>query len=910
MRRALSVGVALFAAASARAEPVSVQVGDHGSFGRLVFEVTGPGRAEVVQRDETVQITASGTTIGTPPRVPRNVLAFEGGDGKASVTVATGARIKSVRSGKYLILDVFDPGPRPHALTSAATHLNPLWTPPPVAKPAAAPAAVSAPAPAPAETPAKPVEAPAPPAAPAEQETAEAAADAPAAAKKPAAPEPIRVQAGLEVGAAAFRRGDLGIVVFDDRVDVAPSVADGLLDRATVQQTQGATVVTLPLSADEAIAMTRDRAGWVIDVGAAPGTVAAQSAVADGIAFQFDQSGRALTISDPTTGQTLLLGTVRQGGRDSGKIDTPRIATGYALLPTWLGLALEVTSDSVDLRTSHTGFTLKIPDRAAPGTAVAAVPENQFRIPNAGPEALLRQLDAQIASAATSPPRSRGDERIGAARTMLALGMATEAQALLNLAANDDPSIATNPTTAALQGIAAVLAQRPGDAAGLDNPSLPASGDIALWRSLRDVELGKPSPSLGNFWPTLSRYPTAVRQRVGPTVIEAAIDAGSMVPPSEMDGPAFAFARALQKEKTGEIDAALEEFDAVAGQRDERELVRASVAATELRLRSGKITPAAAADQIDRQTVRWRGNDQELAMRLRVAELRTLASQWRPALESLRQTETIFPETKDRVAAMKSGVFTLLLVAKNETLNPLEVVTMAGDFADCIPDGVDGERIAGLLAEKLVALDLPSRAIPVLQRLMDSAASPVAKAAFGLRLAKLRLDAEEPEKAEALLTSINADALPPADAEQRLLLLARARATRGDPAGAATLLASLDTPASQDMRAAFLAKAGDWSTSLQVLQKLVASAVPDTGDLSERQQDIVMREATAAVQSGNGQVVRDLKRFETRMTPPRSDVFKLLTANAVESPDDLPRAARELAMSRTLPERLNALKGR
>lgn len=916
MKRAVPLSIMLLAAGSARAEPIRVQVGDHANYGRLVFELNGPAKAKVVQTGDKLEISLPGETISTPTRVPRNVVGFSGGDGSATVTLVTGSRFKSVQTNRLLIVDVLDPASRARAVLG--TRPNPDWTLSSTVKPADAPPPPNAPPTRPTESPVKPIEIPAKPAeapakpAPADEtQSAEAPAPASPEGKDPASqsPAPIFVAAGPDVGAVAFRRGDLGIVVFDDRVDLTPGSDDGTPDRASVQQLQGATILTLPLARDQALAVARDHNGWVIETGTHPATAAPQTAVPEGIAFQFGQSGRALTISDPVTGQTLLLGTLRTGGNDHTVIDTRRAATGYVLLPTWLGLALEVTSDDVDLRASQTGFTLKIPDRSAPGTAVVATRENQFRIPTGTSEALARQLNAQIASAAISPPRSRGTERIGAARTMLALGMAAEAQALLTLAANDDPSIAADPMTSALGGIAAVLAQRPGDAAGLDNANLPANGDVALWRSLRDVEQGKTAPNLGNFWPTLARYPIAVRQRVGPTVIEAAIEEGNAIPESELEGPAFAFARALQKQRAGETEQALEALDAIAGQRDERDSVRASVAATELRLSKNMISPAAAADQIDRQSVRWRGNGRELAMRLRVAELRTIASQWRQALESLRETEKLFPEAKDRVAALKSGVFTLLLVAKNETLNPLEVVTIAGDFADCIPEQ-DGERLAALLAEKLVALDLPSRAIPVLQRLIDKAGSPATKAEFALRLAKLQLDADDPTKAESTLSAIDPEVLPAAESEQRLLLLARARAGRGDPAGAATILAGMDTPASDDMRAMFLAKAGDWPASLQALQKVVAKLIPDTGDLTEQQQDIIMREATAAVQANDVQAVRDLKRFEERIKPPRSDVFRLLTANAVESPDDLPRAARELAMTRTLPDRLNALKVR
>ncbi len=51
-----------------------------------------------------------------------------------------------------------------------------------------------------------------------------------------------------------------------------------------------------------------------------------------------------------------------------------------------------------------------------------------------------------------------------------------------------------------------------------------------------------------------------------------------------------------------------------------------------------------------------------------------------------------------------------------------------------------------------------------------------------------------------------------------------------------------------------------------------------------------------------------MKRYDGRLTAPRTDLFRILTATAVQSPEDLPRAAKELAMSRTLPDRLSALK--
>ena len=168
-------------------------------------------------------------------------------------------------------------------------------------------------------------------------------------------------------------------------------------------------------------------------------------------------------------------------------------------------MALETSSDQIDLKVSLAGYSLETVDKTTTNATAAARQENQFNIPVAPTDILLRQLSAQMASAAAAPPRGRGPDRVAAARTMLALGMSAESEALLGLAAADDPVVARDPNTAALMGVAAVLAGRSADAGGLDNPALPTGGDIALWRGLRDVNEGKPAPALAGAWPAYIR---------------------------------------------------------------------------------------------------------------------------------------------------------------------------------------------------------------------------------------------------------------------------------------------------------------------------------------------------------------------------------------------------------------------
>ena len=946
MRIALACCLSL-ACTPARAEQAAVKVSDEPTFGRVAISIASTVTTTQGQHGTRIDITVpADIEIATPDTVPRNVVSMVGGRGSAQLTVLPGAHLKWNKERKTLIIRVLDPPSREQNSTLAlASHTNPAKPQPtpalqetaansqaPSTLPTSAPPTSAPPASAPLAPPTVALPISASPASAAPISPPPAAAPVLATAPKPdpapepghttdeAAPrpsQPVRqasrafaVSAGANVGVASFRRGKLGVVVFDDRVALADSDDEKPLLNPAIQPIQRGTMMTVPLADDESLAIVRSDDTLTIAIATPTGSPAVTTTTPTGIRFQVAKPGRVMAVSDAVSGQTVLIGTTRQTDGERARVDIGRSAPGYVLLPTWLGVALETSADQIDLKVSLSGYALETADKNATNATAAARQENQFSIPVAPTPVLLRQLSAQTASAAAAPPRGRGPDRVAAARTMLALGMSAESEALLNLAAADDPAIARDPKIAALMGVAAVLAGRPADAAGLDNAALPTGGDIALWRGLRDVNLGKPAPALAGAWPLLSAYPEAVRRQIAPAVLEAAAENGADVPAQEMEGPSLALARALKLAHDGQIGPALAALDAIRDSRDERDSVRAAIAATELKLKVGQSTAADAADQLERQTVRWRGDAQELALRLRVATLRTQAGQWRSALDTMRQTEAVFPDAKAKTAEMKAGVFRALLAEPAPEIAPLEMVLIAGEFADSVPDGPDGDRLAGLLADKLAALDLPSRAIPVLQKLIDKAQSTAAKAEFALRLAQMQLDAGEPEKAETLLSSLDMSGVTPARDEQRTVLLARAKAAHGDFAGAATMLLTVSTPDADQMRSNFYARAGDWQRSLETLEGMVTASVPDTGDLDEKQQDLVLREATAAVQAGDSDALKRLKRFDRRLTPPRADLFRVLTASAVKGPEDLPRAARELAMSRSLPDRLNALKSR
>ena len=906
---------------------VSVRAGDHPGFGRVVFDFAAPTGFDLVEDGGRVLVVfEGGPALGAAPPPPRNVRSIRAAEGSATLILIPGARVRSARMGNRVVLDVRDPAPdRPARVAARAA---PRAPPPALPEPAPAPVAAAPPA---ALAAADPVsvaaDAHALPLVPVEQKALPGALPPPVPAPlapvptAPVAmaelPAPIRRPAGVlmvadpGVGAASFRRGDRGLVVFDARaVGSQPDWPD-----ATVQEGQDSTALSVPLAPGEALVLRRAAAGWQITVAdgpaASPGI--ALTAAPDGLRMAMERPGRVVTIVDPVTGQAFLVGTANPAAGSGPGNQAVRRAPAYAIVPTWQGVAVEPYSDQVDLRPTTTGFVLKGPALSPVADAVIATAgpfTRRYDFAAQPVPALQLRLQAQITAAAAAPVRSRSADRMAAAQTMLSLGLATEAMGVLSLVAAEDPAAAATAEHAGLSAIAALLAGRSAEAMALDDGRLDGTDEMTLWRGVRDA-MRDTDPGAGQDLPRLlplaDAYPAALRDRLRPLIVEAAIATGQddlVKAALASDDPSLAYARAMLRERAGDTDAALAMLDTVSVGRDQLAQVRAGARAAELRLRTGAITPAQAADTTERLAAAWRGDARESRLRLRAAELRTMAGAFRPALELLRDTERLFPEQQSVVRSAMAAVFAAML-AHPQAVPPLDLVTMASEFVGLLPVGT-GDGVPALLADKLVALDLPARAAPVLGQLMAAAAPGPVRAGIGLRLAQLEFEAGTLPAAQAALDGSAVPDLPAMLTEQRGLVQARLTSARGDLAGAVTGLQALGTVAADDLRATLLERAADWRGSLLALSDLAGRVVPATGPLTEVMQDIVLRQATSAVQANDAAVLADLRRRHgPRLAGARADLFRVLTADPVRSPSDLPRTATELALARTLPERLD-----
>jgi hypothetical protein len=104
-------------------------------------------------------------------------------------------------------------------------------------------------------------------------------------------------------------------------------------------------------------------------------------------------------------------------------------------------------------------------------TMAAAGLTRLFEFPRQSTATLAWRARQQAIAAATSSPLTRGPKRHALAESLVGLGLGVEARTLLQVTMKDDPIEAASPTTIGLAAIAALLADRPGEAGDLARTS-------------------------------------------------------------------------------------------------------------------------------------------------------------------------------------------------------------------------------------------------------------------------------------------------------------------------------------------------------------------------------------------------------------------------------------------------------
>ncbi len=962
-------------AQSQSSNPIAVRYGNHPGFGRLVFD-TADGAAVPANRSGDV-VTVQ---LGRPSRVddammPHNVRAVRSDLTTVTFEIAAGAMLRRSIVNRHLVLDVLDP-PSPTAAIprEPAKPLATVQMPKPSSNDRAhveaaaqepggrfvrsAPeahewvqandsAAIGADADKnvtaavmPASSAGASADATTGPLAVQASDVGKAALLAASSTVPEAGPgHRLSVPFGPQVGAAAFRRGADAIVVFDERkpIDLSALQDDPVFGHATVQLLPTATVLRMKLVTPAELRLERRAGAWIVtaiggDAVPSPLQPILPDQAGGTVSLLAPQPGLVVSMPDVTTGGILIVGTQRAAGQG---VAVARRSPEFMLLPTWQGVVVEAISDSIALHATTAGFELSaegdgealVSSSKSSDLAVAAEASRlsrAFDIPDLPTNALIRRMQGAVISAAATPVQSRAEPRRAVAESMIALGMGVEAQALLGLAATGDARSSEDPTAVGLSAIAGLLAGRTAEAAGIDDPRLDGTDEVAFWRAVRTAMGREGAPAaaqtFANTLPLLLNYPSGLRERLLPLVAETmalggqAAAAQILVDQRKEDG-SLDMARGLllqaQAREKGEAPtAALAIFDRIAHTVDRLGRFHAAIDAAELRLSSGAATPAQTAETLGKLLFAWRGDDHEVDLRLRVAELQAQSDQWRPALKLLRETEADWP---DRRASTHARLQATLAQAVSPTaqasLKPFDLVALVEENADLMPDGEAGQQLAEHVCDQLVALDLPERTLPFLEKMVATGKPGVSRAAFGAKLAAVRLQQGNASGAIDALSATVSDELPASLLEGRTITFAAAVARQGDLASATRALTELDTERG-DLTLIDLAEAAKrWPEAVTAIRHYADRTIPISGPLTEAQAQLLLRFASAASQAGDSVGLQRLRSQNLSRMPggKTADLFNLLTDQPVRAISDLARVTRDVALARAIPSALSAI---
>ena len=867
---------------------VAVRVGIHDGIDRLVFDWPKKADYKLSQSDGKVQIAFDQPAAidmarlahALPERLRPASLSADGT--QVEFTLPPGHQVDDIRQANLIILDVVQGKPPAPA---------PAPPPPPVK--VEAPPATPAP-PVVAETPAAPVR---PPVAPADADE-----DAPAPSSQVSGTLGSAAENGLQIrytliddgvslrfewkqpaAAAIFRRGNAVWMVFDraQKMDFADFHAANWPVITSIAQvpSRSGTVLRLAVWAGFNPSVRRAGTAWVVDLRNQPqradapvqGQVRSDGPNASMIFPVADPSG-PVSLTDPDSGDVLVTVPLPQIGQGS---DLGAEYPDFRVLPTAQGLVFRPTSDQLAIRAQPSLVELSAPgglalssdaDRHAERTGKAD--ENRVFDPagwQAPGEDFTLRRQGLMQAIVTASPEDKNNARIDLARFFFANAMGPEALSVLRAIERDAPAMFDDPNLRALRGASEELANQLDTAlADLGDPSLDERPDGQLWRAVLAADRGLWTDALNAYTKSgnvLKNYPEALRNILSIKLAEALLNAGERDKANALAADVLAHnptasetdrAKVLQGRILaiqGDTKQAIDLWQQVSKSPDSSlARAQATYAMTLTQLDEKQIDRADAIAALDRLRFVWRGDDFEIRVLRKLAELQIADGDYRSGFRSLRQVLASYgdnPASHGVADEMQQYFVDLFLGKAAGNVTPLQQLGLYDEFKELTPAGAAGDEIIRKLADQLVKVDLLDRAADLLDNQVKTRLTGVDQARVAAQLALVRLLDRRPDDAIAALDiPVSAD-LPPELTRQRLELRARALAEQNQDADALKLLTGDDSPDADRLRVDTYWKTQNWSAVVPVLQHGLKK--PEAGKVDEDTARAVLKIATAMV---------------------------------------------------------------
>lgn len=716
--------------------------------------------------------------------------------------------------------------------------------------------------------------------------------------------------------AAVFRRADYLWVVFDryQQVDLAKLAKEGAPYITFVEQLpyRNNTIIRMVTRPDINPSARRDGLNWVLDFRALPlrptraiEINAQLDRPAPNLFLSINEAGRTVAVEDPEVGDYLLIIPVIPISygiypeRTFTDLDMPITAQGVVVIPK---------SDGVRAQASRTGIDVDVDGGMALSKALASADgsmggeEKTQRILNIGDwqigkiDDYVRNKQALQNALGDERPDTRQQARFRLARFEFVNGFYPEGLAILRVMKGSDPEVENTGPYRALRGAANMMMRRYQEAADdFNHFTLANEEDARFWLAAARAKLGNPAAQAETLIQTgalIRAYPRAVKIPLALIGVDATIAAGDdfgaqgfidlirKETPSVNELAAIDYMDGKLNQKIGELQVALQQYRKA----EESTSLLYSVLGTrdrlELEHKLGTVSTAQLIEGLEKLRYRWRGDDIELDLLLRLADLYVGEKDYGTALRTLKITTSYFKDDPrvDEAAGKMAGIFEeLYLNAASEKLSPVTAIALFDEFRSLVPPGEKGDEMIRKLADRLVSVDLLDQAAVLLERQVQFRVTGVDRARIGARLALVYLLNKQPAKA---IETLNDTATPDATRElnaQRRRLEARALTDLNKVDEAVLLLGTDTTPETKQLRAEIYWRAQDWANAARALSEMVPDV--DSGSLSDANARLVLDWATALTLAGDERtLVRVRQRYTVPMgSTPYKDAFVLIT---------------------------------
>lgn len=682
------------------------------------------------------------------------------------------------------------------------------------------------------------------------------------------------------VPTALFKRADsIWMIVADNApLDVQPIKTEGgaLIAAASSVPVQGGQAIRIKLNRPQLASLSGDQQGLVLtladqDVAASQPLVAERN-VGDptraNISIAVSKPGPLLRFHDPEVGDTLAVVTLPLPVRGFLR---PQNFVEFSLLESVQGIAVSTNSDDVSVEARPDkifigkpgGLTLSATSASSdrtgtPGGAVfdpAEWSKNQKA-------SFLPRLDELIDAAANAPDDQRLAANLALGKFYLARGFYQEAKGAFDLALVKPQTQDSMQPALMARAVAEILIGRIEPAMkDLNNPVIAGSFDSELWKGLaaaRQEKWADAREKFKNVGSAIISLPLDLQRIILIEAMQASLEVrdydGAAARSNDLQtiGPMPEQAMRLRllrgrlAEALGRDREALADYRAVRASSDRPSAAAATLAEIALLQRTNKIAPDAALNDLETQSVLWRGDETEVKNLQMLARLYADKDRYADALAAtmtatrLRPNSEASREMQDEASALFSQLF---LTDKGDSLPPIKALGLFYQYRDLTPIGRRGDEMIRRLADRLVAVDLLDQASELLQYQIDHRLEGAARAQVAARLSMIYLMNRKPSRAIAALRSTRIGDLAGEVRQQRLLLESRAQSDVGRYDLALELIANVQGREAIRLRSDIYWAARRWRESAEQIEVLYGQRWRDFQPLTDTEKSDVIRAA-------------------------------------------------------------------